>query len=112
MKFEFLSFHAQYFEKTKEIFLSLKKWYFMEWNIYKRYCSKYLFEGKSAFLLHFILLILSNSVLLWLGSKQPVTKGDPLYEANENTLSCEYLDEISFFIIIVSFFEMFIERHS
>ena len=41
-----------------------------------------------------------------------MTKGDPLYDANDNTSWCLYFDEISFFIVNVSFFEIFNEWQS
>ena len=67
--------------------------------------------GKSVFVSHRISSILSNSVLLW-SCQLPVTKGDPLYDANDNTSRCLYSDEISFFIVSVPFFEIFNEWHS
>ena len=67
--------------------------------------------GKSVFVSHRISSILSNSVLLW-SCQLPVTKGDPLYDANDNTSRCLYSDEISFFIVSVPFFEIFNEWQS
>ena len=61
-----------------------------------------LFEGYSDFSSHAI-VVFSISVLLCLSL--PVTKGDPLYDANEYVYGCGKSDEVSFLIMIFPEFE-------
>ena len=106
-----LLFYQETFNVLKQkLEISLEKLCWMELKKCK-YWLKYLL-GKSAFVTHCIALILSSSVLLWFGLLLPVTKGDPLYDANDNTNWCSYFDEISFVIVSVPFFEIFNEWQS